>query len=89
MLRLTLVSDSAVEVVLKVDGWLVGADVTLLEQAGESHRREGKRLVLELHGLKFIDSAGLSLLQQWSGRQLTLRGGSSFVQLLLRESGLS
>ena len=88
MLRLTLVSQSAKEAVLKVDGWLAGADVALLEREGRRHLQEGKRLVLDLKGVKFIDPTGMDLLQQWAGAQLVLRGGSPFVQLLLKDHGL-
>ena len=89
MLRLTLMSRSAEEAVLKVDGWLAGADVALLDQEGGRHLQEGKRLVLELKGVKFIDSAGIALLQEWAGAQLVLRGASPFVHLLLKDRGLA
>ena len=85
MLRLTLVSQSEEETILTVDGWLVGANVAVLEQEGARHLREGRRLVLDLTGVRFIDAVGIALLQGWSGTQLDLRGGSPFVQLLLKD----
>ena len=88
MLRLTIVSQSTREVVLKVDGWVGGADVGLLEEEGEFHLQDGGKLVLDLEDVRFIDQAGIQLLKQWSGEQLELQGGSSFVRTLLKEHGL-
>ena len=88
MLRLTIVSQGVEEVVLKVDGWLAGENVGLLEREGMCHLQEAKRLVLDLKGVRFIDQAGIALLQRWSGERLVLRGGSSFVRMLLKDRGL-
>ena len=88
MLRLTILSQSAQEVVLQVDGWLTGENVALLEREGTRHLQETRRLVLELEGVRFIDRAGVALLQQWSGERLVLWGGSLFVRTLLKEYGL-
>ena len=85
MLRLTIVSQSVEEIVLKVDGWLAGESVDLLEREGLCHLQEAGRLVLDLEGVRFIDQAGIALLQQWSGERLVLRGGSSFVRMLLKD----
>ena len=85
MLRLTIVSQSAEEVVVQVDGWLAGENADLLEREGTRHLQEGKRLVLNLEGVKFIDRTGIALLQRWSGERLVLRGGSSFVRMLLKD----
>ncbi|MBT4499282.1 MAG: hypothetical protein HOC74_16255 [Gemmatimonadetes bacterium] len=88
MLRLTVISQNVREVVLKVDGSLGGADVNILEQEGGYHLQGGGKLVLDLEDARFIDQTGLALLRQWSGEQLELRGGSSFVQTLLKAYGL-
>ena len=88
MLRLTIVSRNSEKVVLKVDGWLAGDNVDLLEQEGICHLRESKYLVLDLKGVKSIDQTGIALLQEWSGEQLILRGGSPFVKMLLKDHGL-
>ena len=88
MLRLTIVSQSAEEVVLKVDGWLAGENVALLEREGMGHLQKAHCLVLDLKGVKFIDQTGIALLQQWSGTRLVLRHGSSFIKMLLKAHGL-
>lgn len=40
MLRLTLLSPSALETVVAIDGWITGDEVGLLEQEGEKWIRE-------------------------------------------------
>ena len=89
MIRITATTQTREEVVLKLEGWLAAGDVALLASEGESHFQQTERLVLELTGVEFIDSAGIGLLQAWTAKGLVLRGGSSFVQVLLREHGLS
>ena len=89
MLRVTVLSQSREEVVLKVEGWVSGKSVELLEQEGERWLRKCRRLVLELSGVRFIDSSGIALLERWPPQQVSLLGGSPFVRSLLRRHGLS
>ena len=88
MLRLTIRSCSPEEVVLQVDGWVSGRDVDILQQEGMRLLGEAERLVLDLKGVRFIDDAGIALLQRWSRERLVLRDGSWFVQMLLEKHGL-
>ena len=88
MLRIVCESQTAEQVVLKVEGWVTATDVDLLEREGVRQLCQAKRLVLDIGGIKFIDVAGLSLLKTWSGDRLVLRGGSPFVRALLAEHGL-
>ena len=88
MLRITCESETAEEVVLRLEGWLTGTDVTLLEREGSDRLRHSERLVLDLTQMKFIDEAGLSLLKTWPGDRMVLRGGSKFVRALMAEHGL-
>ena len=83
MLRITVVSQSKEEVILKVEGWMSEEYVALLEQEGTSWLQKTGRLVLDLTGVQFIDQAGIALLQCWSGKRLMLSGGSPFVRALL------
>lgn len=88
MLRITVVSQTRGEVVLKLEGWVSEENVTLLEQEGARHLLEAGRLTLDLTGVQFIDGAGIALLWRWSGERLTLRSGSPFLHALLTAHGL-
>lgn len=89
MLRLTTLSQNGEEGVLKLEGWVAGEEVALLEEELSRQLHESRRLVLDLKGVRFIDQAGLELLARWCGGQLVLRGGSGFIQELLKAHGLS
>ena len=88
MLRLTVISQTREEGVLKVEGWVSGEDVALLEEEGTRLLGETERLVLDLEGVRFIDREGIALLKRWSGERLVLRGASLFVRTVLEEEGL-
>lgn len=86
MLRITVKEQSAEEVALKVEGWMCGANVGLLEREGAPYL--GPRLVLDLNGVQNIDEEGLALLRRWSGEGVRLCGGSLFVRALMESYGL-
>ena len=88
MLRLTIISQSAEEIVLQADGWITGTYVELLERELRRYLQEAERLVLDLQGVRSVDRAGIALLQASTDAELTLRGGSLFVRTLLQEHGL-
>lgn len=88
MMRLTVLSQSPVETVLAVDGWLVGTDVAFLEQEGKHWLQESRRLVLDLRGVQFIDRRGIALFQDWVGEGVVLRGAIPFIEALLAAHGL-
>ena len=88
MIRLTVTSQTQEETTLKVEGWVSGAAVDVLEKEGARLFRETQRLILDLEGVKFIDWDGLALLRRWSGDRLVLRGASLFLHTRLEEYGL-
>ena len=89
MIRLTIRSQTPEEVILQVDGWVSGKNVPILEQEGTRLLGEAQRLVLDLKGVRFIDEAGMALLQRWQGERLVLRDGPPFVRALLEKHGLA
>ena len=88
MVRLTVISQSEEETTLKVEGWVSGADVALLEEEGTRLLQQSERLTLDLKGVRFIDREGISLLRRWSGKRLVLREPSPFLRTRLAEHGL-
>lgn len=88
MLRITKVCESEEEAVLRVDGWVVGDDVGVLEREGTCWLEKTSRLVLDLADVRFIDETGIALLERWHGQGLVLRGGSRFIRALLKAHGL-
>ncbi len=88
MLRLTVISQTEEETVLKVEGKVSGADVAILEEEGARLLQEAERLILDLEGVKFIDRDGISLLKRWAGDRLVLRATSPFLCTLLKRHGL-
>ena len=74
MVRLTVVSQATEEIVLKLDGWLEGADVELLEREATDCLKRARSLVLDLTGVRSIDQSGIALLQTWSRDRVSLCG---------------
>lgn len=90
MLRLTLLSQSGLETVIAIDGWITGDGVGLLEEEGEKWIGKTAHLVFDLEGVRFIDQAGIALFQRWAkSERLALRGGAVFIQTLLTAHGLT
>jgi anti-anti-sigma factor len=89
MLRITLQTQSSDEVVLKVEGWITGEEVKVLQEEGAHWLKRTGHLVLDLAGVRFIDRAGIALLQSWQGDQLALCGATPFVHALLETHGLA
>jgi len=89
MLRFTLLSQTPVETVLALDGWLMGEDVALLAQEGKRWSQEVSRLVLDLEGVQFVDREGLMLLKRWVEMGMVLRGGIPFIRALLAAHGVA
>ena len=88
MIRITELSQSDEEVVLKVEGWLAGADVELLEEEGTRWLQQTDQLVLSLKGLQSIDPDGIQLLQRWAEEGVVLKDGSTVICILLASRGL-
>lgn len=83
MLRVTVAETNLTEVVLRVEGWLSGGNVSLLEQEGSPWFGSLRRVVLDLDGVRFIDEPGVRLVRDWIAQGAVTRGGSAFVRLML------
>jgi len=88
MIRLTVISQTEEEAVLKVEGRASGANVALLGEEGARLLREAERLVLDMKDVKLMDREGIALLQQWAGERLRLRQPSAHLRILLAQHGL-
>ncbi|MCC7263978.1 MAG: STAS domain-containing protein [Candidatus Latescibacteria bacterium] len=87
MMRLTVVSQTPEEVVLKVEGQIrLAIEAGVLAREGQRRLKAGQRLVLELRGLQAINHAGLGLLQWWAdtGQPVVLRHSSDSLRAVLR-----
>ncbi len=89
MLRITQSSNTPEEVILKVEGWLSGPDVDLLEQEITQRVKDTSPVILDLTHTRFIDDKGIRLLQRRAGESVRLDGASAFIRELLRAHGLS
>ena len=89
MLRLTPLSETDDEVVLRVEGWLEGPQVGVLTSEIAKWRQAGLRVVLDVQELKDIEPAGLTLLASWKGKGVQVRGGSRYIRELLGRHGLA
>lgn len=88
MIRIEAEVQSPTEVMLKIEGDISEKTVDVLKAEGERWLPQKDRLVLDLAGVRFVDTAGLSLLRDWSGERMVLRGASRFVRALLERHGL-
>lgn len=79
--RITAV-DEGQRRVIRVDGWLVGADVAALEEA-VGDRVRGTRL--ELADLRSADALGVAALRGLAAHGATLHGAAPFLCLLIGE----
>ena len=87
MLRITLVSQSEDEVVLKLEGWVSGEGMGVLEEEGSRWLAQTRHLALDLDGVQFIDDMGIALLKRWADH-LVLFGAQPFIEMLLEVYGL-
>ena len=88
MLRITALTVTPEEAALRLEGAVADEEVAVLAAEGQTWLRTSRRLVLDLYGVRFVDTAGLALLQGWAGPRLVLRGASPFLQSVLRAEGL-
>ena len=93
MMRIKVRSQTEQAVVLRVAGWVDNpALVRVLREEVDCWLEQGRRVVLELEGLKGLSPAGLALIHSWQEKPVELRRMprliASLVELLHGRQGL-
>ncbi len=84
MLRITETSEDEKTVTLKLDGKMVGASASDLEELCLHHRdKRGKTVVLDFSGVAFIDNYGLKVLKKIKDSRVSIVNYSLFIETLL------
>jgi hypothetical protein len=76
------------EIILKLEGRIIGPWVNELRTLGELLLRNGKGLKLELTEIEFADRDGVELLWKLRGGGAKLEGCSAFLEEQLRTAGV-
>jgi anti-anti-sigma regulatory factor len=85
MLKITILPTPRAEVVLKLEGRVVGPWVQELAGSCERLLGDGAPIVVDLGEVAFIDWAGVALLRRLRERGVAFRNCSQFVSEQLRE----
>ena len=88
MLRITTNSSPSQAVTLQLEGQIVGRWVEELKRSCEELNANGDGLVLDLVGVSFIDTDGLTLLGDLTHRKVSLVNASPFITEVLKGAGL-
>ena len=85
MLKISSNEGSDNEVILKVEGTLVGAWLTEVRVACDALLKEDRRIALDLRGLTYVDLAGAELLGSLRAEaRVVISTASAFVTELLK-----
>ena len=87
-MRISVLAQSRQQVKLKLEGWVSGEDVALLEREGGSWLQKAESLVVDMEEVRFIDGRGIALLERWTKEGVMLQGCSLFIRELLKTHGL-
>ena len=87
MLKITL-HDSATELRFHLEGRLSGAWVTELRQCWRTaaSTTQGRKTILDLHEVDFVDSAGGSLLAEMHGAGVQIQAITPLIQSVVEEA---
>ena len=93
MMRIEVRSQTAQEVVLRVEGWADSpALVRVLREEVDCWLEQGRQVVLDLEGLKALSPEGLALVHSWQEKPVELRRMprliASLIELLYGPEGL-
>ena len=79
MLKITRSESTNDEITLQLDGSVAGPWIELLGKSAESVLGEGRRLILDLENICFIDGDGLALIKSLIGRGVRQINAPLFV----------
>jgi len=83
VLRLEVRESEVGNLEMAVDGWLSGSDVATLRHEVDRWRGSPGSITLDLTGLRYVDEAGLQLLNELREETVHLRAGSPYIRMLL------
>lgn len=83
MFKITCGKEEDGVVMLMVDGRIVGPWVEELRKECKTCLAEGKRLIIDLSGVSFIDEQGIRILNELRKGRVEVRGCSLFLSGLL------
>lgn len=89
MLKITKVTESQAQVVLKLEGKIAVQWAILLESECRAFLRHGYTLVLDCAEVNFVDAQGVEVLRHLPLHKVTLIDAPGFVTELLQTGGRS
>ncbi|HWQ34961.1 MAG TPA: STAS domain-containing protein [Blastocatellia bacterium] len=86
MLRITENGSTEETTTLRLEGQMIGQGVAEVQKICEQYLAEGRRLVLDLAEMLFVDRSGVALLRELMRREVRLTRCSPFLTEQLRET---
>jgi ABC-type transporter Mla MlaB component len=86
MLRITENGSTEETTILRLEGQMIGQGVVEVQKICEQYLAEGRRLVLDLSEMLFVDRSGVALLRELMRREVTLIRCTPFLTEQLKET---
>ena len=84
MVRITVTDSGPDTITLLLEGQLIGDAVDELNSSCEQTLANGRRLILDVAGVSFIDRKGVALFHRLAARNVSIANCSGFVAELLK-----
>jgi ABC-type transporter Mla MlaB component len=84
MVRISVTGSNPEALTLLLEGQLIGEAVDELSSSCEKALVNGRRLILDLAGVSFIDRKGVALFHRLATRKISIVNCSGFVTELLK-----
>lgn len=85
MLKITVIAETDETVTLKLEGRITGEWVSEVQRECEMWLAQGRKAVLDLSGIVFVDEQGVEKLKALKRNGVNLIGSSLFLSRLLEE----